>query len=291
MTRPRGFIDEWRPQAKTRALIEQIHGVLDEYAVYLPLTLRQIFYRLVSNGALGKTERDYARLCELANRARRAQLIPFDAIRDDGLTRREPVSYTDTSEFLGVVTYSAKQFRLDRQAGQETRLMVWCEAAGMVPQLVSVASDYGVPVISSGGFDSLTTKHEMAQAIASGDEPVEVLHIGDHDPSGVHVFLSLADDIGAFCDAMGGESMFTRLAVTPEQVAMFDLPTAPPKRTDKRAFSGETTQAEALPPDLLAELLLHAIESRMDLDLFDATKRAELVAQTRLVDALGSIQS
>ncbi len=69
--RPRGFID-WNPQAKTRALIEQVQAVLEEYQKHLPLTLRQVFYRLVGAHGYAKTERDYERLCEALNKARRA---------------------------------------------------------------------------------------------------------------------------------------------------------------------------------------------------------------------------
>jgi hypothetical protein len=75
-----------------------------------------------------------------------------------------------------------------------------------------------------------------------------VLHIGDHDPSGVSMFLAFLEDVEAFTRDLGGDATFTRLAVTPAQVTTYDLPTAPPKPTDKRAFAGQTCQAEALAP-------------------------------------------
>lgn len=46
MPRVKGFAT-WRPQKKTLALLEDIDAVLEEYSGYLPLTIRQIFYRLV----------------------------------------------------------------------------------------------------------------------------------------------------------------------------------------------------------------------------------------------------
>ena len=61
----------------------------------------------------------------------------------------------------------------------------------MVPQLeLASPTDYGVPVISGGGFDFLTAKHDFAEEIAAGDRPVTVLHIGDLDPSGAHLYLA-----------------------------------------------------------------------------------------------------
>jgi hypothetical protein len=51
------------------------------YKDYLPLTIRQIFYRLVGTEVIGKSEKEYANLCELLNRARRARLISMIHLR------------------------------------------------------------------------------------------------------------------------------------------------------------------------------------------------------------------
>lgn len=45
LTRVKGFA-AWRPQKKTEQLVEDIERVLVEYREYLPLTIRQVFYRL-----------------------------------------------------------------------------------------------------------------------------------------------------------------------------------------------------------------------------------------------------
>jgi hypothetical protein len=100
-TRVRGFAP-WSPQADTRALLEQVRAVFEEYHDYLPLTIRQIFYRLVGRYEFEKTERAYGRLCEHLNRARRARLIPMDHIRDDGATVIRPVTYADDDNADGL---------------------------------------------------------------------------------------------------------------------------------------------------------------------------------------------
>ncbi|MEV6158471.1 hypothetical protein AB0L53_49900 [Nonomuraea sp. NPDC052129] len=51
--------------------------------------------------------------------------------------------------------------------------------------------------------------------------------------------------------AAGAAVEFERAAVTAEQVVTYNLPTVPPKTTDRRSFSGTaTTQPEALPSDI-----------------------------------------
>jgi hypothetical protein len=267
--RPRGFIKRWTPRPETHALLDTIAAVLADYAAQLPLTLRQLFYVLVGRHGYEKTEGAYGRLGETLNKARRAEFVAMDAIRDDGFTHHEAQWFRNAEHFLDGVRTTAQSLRLDRQQGQQRRLVLWCEAAGMAPQLARVADPYGIEVCSSGGFDSLTDKHRIAALWT--DEPVTVLHIGDHDPSGVHCFSSLAEDIAAFAEHYGGDIEFVRLAVTPEQAAQYRLQSAPPKATDRRRFDGnETYQAEALDPRDLAAIVRDAIQARLDRAIYEA---------------------
>ena len=284
-TRVRGFAP-WSPQAATLELLEQVRAVLREYENYLPLTIRQIFYRLVGVHAYDKTEQAYERLCEHLNRARRARLISFDAIRDDTSVVSEPDHWTSAEQFWATVQVMAEDFKLDRSDGQRSRLVVTCEAAGMVPQLERVAHPLGAFVISGGGFDSTTDKHKFAAALAEHDRPTEVLDIGDHDASGVHKHLAYLEDVEAFTRDLGGSVTFTRLAVTPEQVRHYRLPTAPPKDTDNRAFLGQTCQAEALAPDVLAEILRNAIEQRIDRRIYERVLNRERRVRRELLRRL-----
>lgn len=213
-TRPRGFAP-WTPRAETLALVQDVRAVLDEYHAHLPLSGRQVFYRLVALRDFPKTETAYARLCEAIARARRAGLLPFEAIRDDGAVCYAPSVWEDAADFLAGVRHDAGRFRLDRQAGQPARLWVLCEAGGMAPMLAKVANPFGVPVHTSSGFDSLTAKHDLAQELAEelmAGGKAEVLHLGDLDPSGVHLFMALAEDVVAMVRAIAGaEPRFTRL--------------------------------------------------------------------------------
>jgi hypothetical protein len=65
--RPRGFIDNWRPQLKSLALLEKVDAIVAAYA--MALTIRQIFYRLVARYFYEKTEQAYDNLAELLNMA------------------------------------------------------------------------------------------------------------------------------------------------------------------------------------------------------------------------------
>ena len=283
-TRPRGFAP-WTPKGESLELVQQVRKVLSLFRAYLPVTIRQVFYRLVSTVGYPKDEKSYSRLCDILNRARRAGLIDWDDFRDDGFQRSRMSSFDSPSDWAEAVLHSARSYRLDRQQGQDRRLVVWCEAAGMVPQLERVAKEFSVPVLCSGGFDSVTAKHSVAVEWASmGD--VTVLHLGDHDPSGVHMFGSLDEDIRAFLNGLdaGGRVEFQRLAVTLDQVVELNLPTAPAKETDRRSFDGETVQCEAIPPDELARILERAIFDRFDPRGLQGVLSLEDEQRTKLVD-------
>lgn len=293
-TRPRGFIT-WAPSADTAVIVAAVKAVIEEYREHLPLTLRQIFYRLVATRDYAKDDRSYKRLGEILNRARRARLIPFSVIRDDGVTVETPLAWDGVQDFCDTVAVSAKTFRLDRQRDQPVRLVIAVEAAGMVPQVARVAEEFGVPVHSSGGFDSVTAKHALACSLSRWPA-CEVLHIGDHDPSGVHVFGALDGDVTAFVQGLANghaaHVKFTRLAVTREHIDALGLPTAPPKATDRRRFDDSVTvQAEAIPPDRLAQIIRDAIVSRFNANAYEAVLAEEHEHRAQLQQRFGPMRT
>ncbi len=286
--RPRGYAD-WSPQAPTRALLADVETVLDTYSEHLPLTIRQVYYALVGAGKIDKTDRAYERLCEHLNRARRAGLIDFDSIRDDGVSIVEDRTYSGLQDFHDETARRARDYRRDYQAGQPYAIELWTEAAGMVFQLARVASRYSVPVYSAGGFASLSATHEIAERALERNVPTVILHVGDHDPSGVSIFAAMMADAAAFVEADRAiqtlEILPVRVALTAEQVAGYELPTAPAKSSDTRSktWSGGTCQLEALPPDVLAQVARTAIGEWLDFDVYRAHADAERAERAELL--------
>lgn len=284
-SRPKGYAP-WNPRNETLTVLQQVQDVLDQYRQHWPLTIRQIFYRLVGTCGFEKTEKGYSRLCEYIARARRATMIPFDAIRDDGTTKVEPDGFYNLESFYYTVKLAALNYQRNKSVRQPRRILILVEAAGMVPQIVRVVGKYGVPVLSSSGFDSLTMKHELAQDILNEDRPSVILHIGDYDPSGVCIFDSIKSDVEAFVD--GKKCVFfLRIALTEEQIDEHELPTAPAKKTDRRGNGVEDTcQCEALPPDILAEIVHDELMRYYALSVFEEDILAEQSERELLVEKM-----
>ena len=232
--RPKGYA-EWRPRRETQIVLSQVDEVLREYREQLPLTVRQIFYRLVGAYGFDKTEQAYERLGNYLVRARRARLIPFDSIRDDSASVMDHLHFDGEEDFFRYVHRLGRNFKQDRLAYQDVAIRVHCEAEGMMPQLHRALEPYSIPVYSCSGFDSLTARHQLARwchdtFVYRGKSPV-VFHLGDYDPDGESIFDSLVEDVRGFMseDAphVVERATFERVALNAYQVQYYGLPTAP----------------------------------------------------------------
>jgi hypothetical protein len=290
--RPRGYIENYRPQAKTMVLLDAVQTVLQEYRRHWPLTCRQVYYRLVGASGFPKTEGFYKKLCHHVANARRGRLIPFDAIRDDGITTYRFQHFDDEDHFRRHIRELGEKYTRNKLAGQEIHLEVWCEAAGMLPQLAEITEEFSVQVYSSSGFDSLTAKKSLADRICRIGKPAVILHLGDFDPSGESMFEVVAEDVTAFVKVdrpwAPVNVRFVRVALTRKQVEEFGLPTVPPKAEDTRSKSwiGETCQLEALPPDRLAALLYQALDDNLSAAARYQALAEEEADRRRIVRAL-----
>lgn len=286
MARARGFAD-WDPKPQTLRLLHDVNTVLDTYRDHLPLTVRQVFYRLVATTGYDKTEQAYARLCEALVRARRAGYINFEDLRDDGVNRAGGYAYSSPAHFVEAIENLAVNYERNVQDGQDVYVELWCEAAGMMPQLERAVAMYTVPVYSAGGFLSVTATYEIAVRAMKRGVPTILLHIGDYDPSGESIFTALAEDVGQFCEDRGFDAPEAiRVALTARQVERHSLPTAPPKRSDSRTATwvGGTCQCESLPPDLLAMYARTAVENEIDTALVEEIREDEVAERETLVE-------
>jgi hypothetical protein len=299
--RPKGYA-KWKPQKKTKVIMARVQEILDEHRAELPLTARQIFYRLVGKYSYPKTENFSESLSNYLVRARRSRMIRFESIRDDGASVLQGKFYTGEEDFYGYIHEEAKSYERDKLANQKRDIRVYCEAAGMMPQLERVTHRYSVPVYSCSGFDSLTAKYDLADDVAKafnwhGRQTV-ILHLGDMDPSGETIFDAISEDVYGFLEVdvphkrPEDVAIFERVALTPELVQLYDLPTDPAKESSHSAGWGarRACQLEALAPDVLARVLTSAIEYHMDLDILKADMEAEVEERRKIAKALPTPQ-
>lgn len=277
----------WVPQPHVAALIDQANDVIDQYRTYGAMTVRQIFYRLVGQFDYPKDERAYARLCETLVKARRAGMVSFGSIRDEPEEAHTTFGWDSPTDWWAAELSAAEGYVRNPHEGQDYRVELWCEAAGMAPMLSQMVRGYGVDVYSTGGFSSVTVTYSTAQRVLGRDVPTVMLHVGDFDPSGASIYESMTADIAAFVWADGDEEKFEheRVALTQEQVTRFNLPTAPPKKSDTRSnnWIGQTCQLEAMDPATLDRVVTDAVLRYVDLDVLEDIRTQEKAERSALV--------
>lgn len=217
----RGYA-EWKPKGEAAHWTNAVNHVVEDLRQEWPLTVRQLFYRVVAVYDYEKTEAAYGKLTGYISRARRAGYIPWEAVRDGGQGKSIGAQFfTDGEHFEASVLDWAAKMKLDRQRGQDSVLELWCEAGGMVPILQRVAAPYSARVNSGGGYDSVTSKHRLAVRVADRAEAglkTLILHVGDFDGSGEDMCDVLRDDAGtmAITQVLRSAARDARLALEDE---------------------------------------------------------------------------
>src|SRR5690606_17566023 len=109
---------------------------------------------------------------------------------------------------------------------------------------------------------------------------------------GQSIFDSVAEDVTAFVEQDRPWATvsveFVRVALTAQQVREYDLPTAPAKSSDTRSkkWAGGTCQLEALPPNMIADILRSAIFDHIDFDRLDEAREQERIDRLKIAGAL-----
>lgn len=276
----------YEPNEATQGLLVQVQSLLDVNNAYLPVSLRQLFYLGVSAYQWPKTEKFYKGLCAKITRARRARIIDFEDIRDDGITEEKPNVWQSENSLLSAIRDTVDAVMIDHMQHQERDVVIWTEGRGLVPMVQQFTRDFYVPVITSGGFDGVTLKREFAERFRSSREAI-VLHVGDYDPSGEVMFRALAEDVEAF----GGNVEYRRIAVLDEHIDYYNLPTKPPKRgknTHALSFDdNRTVELEAMPPADLETLLRDALRGVLDMSVVRRAEQDSNDIRDRLNNRLG----
>lgn len=247
---------------RTKTEIETIKTIIyNILADENPMTVRQVFYRLVTLNAIKKSEKEYkSTVVRLLSEMRRQREIPFQWISDNTRWMRK----LDTYDCLEDALFATSQtYRRSLWSTADCYVEVWLEKEALAGVLVPVTQEWDVPLLVTRGYPSLSFLHSAASAIASQSKTAYIYYLGDQDPSGVDIPRVVDRDIRAFAPEV--ELHFLRIAVTPEQISRWNLPTRPTKVTDSRSqnFVGESTEVDAIPPAQLRALVKFHIEQHL----------------------------
>ncbi|MGA3316624.1 MAG: hypothetical protein ABSC64_09325 [Candidatus Korobacteraceae bacterium] len=261
---------EWE---STTRLIEQAAEIL---AAENPMTIRQLFYRLVSIAVIDNSRADYQRVSSLLTKARNDGRVDFDHIVDRSRPEYMPYVFDDAAEYARVISAG---YRKDYWAMQPWKVEIWCEKDSIIGSIEDLTNELGVTVRVGRGFLSTTKAHELAEFIKDSDKLMSVFYLGDHDPSGRNIESDLYDRIHKY----GATFTIKRLAIHASDIAKFKLPPLRVKATDSRAtgflrrYSNKCVELDALPPNELRRRIEQAVKSMRDDRLWSRAIRVEKV--------------
>jgi hypothetical protein len=168
---------------------------------------------------------------------------------------------------------------------QPYRLVFYGEKTSLEEILDPIAARVAADLYLPAGEISDSMLHRMAAAGAADGRPMVVFTFSDCDPSGWHMAISIARKLQAFKALLFPDLEFQvrRVALTPEQVRAYGLPSTPLKETERRADRWReatwTDQTEidalaALRPDLLRQIAEQAVAPFFDSTLSRRCSRA-----------------
>jgi len=273
----------------SKTLLEEVKKIIKEFDT--KLTLRQIYYQLVSKHLIENIRSQYQRLSKILVKARYDSIIDWEDIEDrtrnaTGGDTKEETSDEHFDTALNYMKNCWKYFQLPMWKDQPRYVEIWFEKQALEGIFESITSEYNVTQLACKGYSSHTMGYELLKRIENIDKDKElhIIYFGDFDPSGLDIYRFIKD----MCNRFGLEIKFERMAITKEQIEKYKIPPMMAKSSDSRYskfianYGTDVVELDALRPDVLQALIRQAIETRFEDDIYNKIKREEKLQQERI---------
>ena len=259
-------------------LLDKCQSIIEEYQDKgFTLTLRQLYYQLVSKIIIPNEVKAYKALVVLISKARLGGLIDWDAIEDRTRFIRA-LPHWDSP--LDIITATVAQYRRDKWEWQDYHPEIWIEKDALIGVIEPVCNKYDVPYFSCRGYSSLSEMWRAGSRMLNHPKIPIIIHLGDHDPSGLDMTRDIQQRMNLFTE---GNVKVVRIALNMDQIckAKPPIPPNPAKITDSRApeyikkFGNDSWELDALPPDTLMALVEEEVKKYQNMDMWRSTERRE----------------
>lgn len=182
-----------------QARLEQVNRIIAEYQKQgYTLTLRQLYYQLVSRDVVPNKQSEYAKLSTLLKEGRMAGIVDWDAIEDRLRKPSSPPSFDSPADILEACI---NQYALPRMNGQHNYVEVWVEKDALSGVLKRVTQKYHIPILVNRGYSSVSAMYDSYnrfKTAAQRKQKITILYLGDYDPSGVDMIRDIRERITDF---------------------------------------------------------------------------------------------
>lgn len=280
---PKLCYEQKKFQAKSLKAIAQANTIIEGFAAQgFNLTLRQLYYQFVARDLIPNNLREYKRLSTIINDARYSGLIDWLHITDRTRNLRSNPHWDEPED---IIASAVSSFAIDKWETQEYRPEVWIEKDALVGVIEGVCGKADVSYFSCRGYTSASEMWIAARRLIGylekGQTPL-VIHLGDHDPSGMDMSRDIFDRLELFVRAEGcNPADVQRIALNMDQIETFRPPPNFAKLTDTRAnayikrYGKNSWELDALEPTVLAQLIQDTVATYRDDRLWQETVTLE----------------
>lgn len=284
------------------AMIETINKIVADYVRQgYRLTVRQLYYQLVSKAIIENTERSYKNITGLVNDGKLAGLIDWEAIED---RTRAFIQRSHWGGGADILRGAARSFHMDMWHDQDFRVFCIVEKEALAGVLEGVCHEFDVPLLAARGYPSGTVLREFAVSdlipAVRADQEIVILHLGDHDPSGIDMTRDLAERFYMFITGKPGKRLssdnFRRIALNMPQIEELRPPPNPAKVTDarfesyQRTYGDSSWELDALEPQYLNDLVRQHVEQYVESDKWQRRVREIEDIKARIVSVAAEFE-
>lgn len=285
------FTEDLRLSRANVEKLEIVNDIIEEYIDQgYRLTLRQLYYQLVSRELIPNNKKEYSKLSGLLVKGRMAGEVDWSAIED---RIRVPYLPYWCESVADAIEDTQRYYRLNRQKDQAVNVELWVEKDALSGVLKRITSYYHINLMVNRGYSSCSAMYDAYKRLENYDQNI-ILYLGDHDPSGLDMIRDITERLAGF--GMYGDLEVKQIALTTEQVRHYNPPPNPAKITDPRAkdyiakFGAVSWEVDALNPKTLNKLVKNEIENIIDMDLFKDQIRQEEEGKKEMAEIIEGLE-
>lgn len=274
--------DSWHLCSDKDELTEKIVFISNEMylSMNLPITIRQLYYQLVSRGVIvnGKYNTLDAYLTDL----RKKGILDWQLFEDRNryfhkINTIDPE--IDIKDLVSAYIANLELPPIDKWHNQPYHVELWYEKDALSTYFQHIADKWHILCFANRGYNSFTMNKETENRFAvarNKGKNIVVLYAGDYDPHGFVIYESLKRELNVKIE---------RIALTAEQIKQYNLIEMPElKGADKIKndfickYGKKAYELDALPNKELMRLLDSSIAKYFNPDLYDETQDAANLA-------------
>lgn len=181
-------------EADKKSLSNHIVEIVEDYRQQgYRLTLRQLYYQLVTKNYIPNHDTAYKKISSLKDDLCYSGKLDWDLIEDRGRVPYLPYAVDGVDD---AIKDTIDAYRLDRQKTQDVCVELWTEKDAISGILKRVTQKYHVKLCVNKGYTSssaiYTAYNRFAEKIKAGQKVI-ILYFGDHDPSGLDMVRDIED--------------------------------------------------------------------------------------------------